>query len=94
MPREEKLVTLIPQDIKEAWNVLKDETKNVIIAESKYFPLVSEMDMINFWNSRSFAKELKNPESKMIKESLNHLNSINGDENYEENFMKSFNLLK
>lgn len=94
MSREEKLVTLIPQDIKEAWNNLEDNTKKIIIAESKYFPLVSEMDMINFWNSRSFAKELKNPENKMIKESLNHLNSINGDSNYEDNFIKSFDLLK
>lgn len=94
MPREEKLVTLIPQDIKESWDNLADTTKKVILAESKYFPLTSEMDMINFWNSRSFAKELKSPENKMIKESLNHLNSIDGDTNYEEAFFKSFNNLK
>jgi hypothetical protein len=93
MTREEHLLSTMPIDIKETWTALEDNLKVATLTESKYFPLVNEYDMINFWNTRSFVKNAKGSEATMIKESINHLNSISGDTNYEEAFLNAFKSL-
>lgn len=57
--REDKLVNCMPEELKESWNALTDDVKKSYIAESKYFPLKSENDMVDYWNTRKFAKDTK-----------------------------------
>jgi len=91
---EDNLITNIPNEIKEAWNVLSKDQKVSIITESKYFPLHTKGDIKSFWNTRPFSKAINSPEATLIKESLNTDNSDDLNENYVDAFLKSIENLK
>ena len=63
--KEDNLIKCIPDNIKESWISLTETDKKAMIAESVYFPIRTELDMINFWNTRNFQKN----EVVLIKES-------------------------
>jgi len=90
---EDNLISNIPTEIKEAWNVLTQDQKVSIITESKYFPLYTKGDIKSFWNTRPFAKAVNSPEATLIKESLlNDKTELN--ENYTDAFLKAIENLK
>ena len=79
MNKEERLTSCLPESLKESWNNLDAEAKKNILAESVYFPIKTETDMINFWTTRSFSKA---NDAKLIKEAKDleeqtKLNAIN-----------------
>lgn len=94
MSYEDRIVGNVPALLKETWNGLDQTKKLSIIAESKYFNLVTTSDIANFWSTRPFAKAVFGPEAVMIKESVQ---SIDGDvltDNYVNAFLKTFDNLK
>jgi len=68
--REERLLTCLPEDLKAIYEALPENDRKEMINESRYFPLVNEFDMINYWNTRPFAKPIKSAEAQLIKETV------------------------
>lgn len=89
---EEKIVAAIPTALKEAWNGLTGEIKTQVITESKYFSLTTTADIQNFWNTRTFAKAVLNPEAHLVKESLNVEEVNNFSDEFVNAFMKSMDI--
>ena len=102
MTREDRLLTCLPEDLKVAYEALTLENKNEIINESRYFAIVNEFDMINYWNTRPFAKPIKSADAQLIKEAVASVkNATMVKENndtyatqYADNFMKAIDNLK
>ena len=90
MSYEERIVSAIPEEIKESWNIMTQDQKVSIITESKYFPLITKSDIQNFWKTRPFAKAVLSPESTLIKETINIKDNDSLDENYVDAFLKSY----
>lgn len=88
---EDKLVSAMPETLKEAWTAMVPELKNQVIVESKYFSLVSTADIQNFWNTRNFAKAVLNPEAHLVKESLNVEVVDKFSDEFVDKFLKSMN---
>lgn len=86
---EDKIVAAMPETLKEAWTAMAPELKNQVIVESKYFTLVTTADMQNFWNTRSFAKAVLNPEAHLVKESLNVETTDKFSDEFIDKFLKS-----
>lgn len=89
------LVDVMPADLKESWKAIDEKEQARIITESKYFPLATEAHMVNFWNTRTFAKKLKTSNAGLIVESVitnkaNEADQTKGD----EAFLNAFNSLK
>ncbi len=91
---EDKLISNIPDTIKESWNAFTKEQKVSIITESKYFNLSTTADIKSFWDTRPFAKAITSPEAVLIKESLNSDNTEEFNEDYINAFLKSMDNLK
>lgn len=89
MSYEEKLISNVPENLKEAWNVLSQDQKISVITESKYFSLVTTADIKNFWATRPFAKAVTGPEATLIKESLNIENKESLDDEYINAFLNT-----
>lgn len=86
---EDKLISNVPENLKEAWNALEQNAKLSVITESKYFALSTTADMKNFWATRPFAKAVTSPEATLIKESLKSDNTEALNEEYINAFMSS-----
>jgi hypothetical protein len=89
MSYEERLVSNVPVAIKETWNGLAQEQKQSIVAESKYFNLVTNADIANFWNTRPFAKAVLGPEATLIKESVSAVDTEVLSDKYIQSFLKT-----
>lgn len=87
MSYEEKLVSNIPQSLKESWNALPKQQKLTVIAESKYFNLVTSADFKNYWNTSTFGKSVNSPDAVLIKESFS---DIKNDEGFSDDFINAF----
>lgn len=87
MNREERLVSCLPAELKESWDALEEKNKTEIIAESAYFPIRTEIDMINFWNTRTFVKTADTQTAINEKIVINY-------EQEADSFMNAFNNLK
>ncbi len=86
------LVEMMPTDLKESWGAIDENEQARIITESKYFPLSSEADMTNFWNTRTFAKKLKVNKAALIVESANNSKNEEEDKNkFDDAFLSAFN---
>lgn len=93
---EDKLLSNLPETIKESWNNLTQENKDSIIAESKYFPLITTSDITNFWNTRPFVKDaILEGKAVLIKEGAQITESDELNNDYINAFLKTaskFNL--
>jgi len=55
---EERLIRLMPDNIKPIWNKIDESTKKSIVSQAKLYPeLDSELKVEHFWNTRQFKKE-------------------------------------
>jgi hypothetical protein len=55
---EERLIRLMPDNIKPVWNKIDESSKKSIISQAKLYPeLNSELKVEHFWNTRQFKKE-------------------------------------
>ena len=55
---EEKLIRLMPDNIKPIWSRIDESSRKSILSQAKLHPqLDSEMKIEHFWNTRSFKKE-------------------------------------
>ena len=93
MSYEDKLISNVPVTLKEAWNSFSQDQKVSMITESKYFNLVTSADVVNFWNTRPFAKAILSPEAIMIKESLTTQDNEKLSDSYVDSFLKSMDNL-
>lgn len=89
MSYDERIISNVPVAIKEAWNGLAQEQKLSIISESKYFNLVTNADIANFWNTRPFAKAVLGPEATLIKESVSAVDNEVLSDKYIQSFLKT-----
>ena len=87
MSYEERLIKNIPSDLKEAWNNLSKDQKQSTITESKYFNLLTTGDIVNFWKTQPFAKNVNGADAKIIKESLEIKSE---DEQFSDEFVNAF----
>ena len=89
MTYDERIISNVPVAIKETWNGLAQEQKLSIISESKYFNLVTNADIANFWNTRPFAKAVLGPEATLIKESASSTDNEVLSDKYIASFLKT-----
>ena len=55
---EERLIRLMPDNIKPVWTKIDESSKKSIISQAKLYPeLDSELKVEHFWNTRQFKKE-------------------------------------
>lgn len=55
---EERLIRLMPDNIKPVWSKIDESSKKSIISQAKLYPeLDSELKVEHFWNTRQFKKE-------------------------------------
>lgn len=89
MSYEDKLISNLPENIKEAWNGLSQDQKVSVITESKYFALSTSADIKNFWATRPFAKAVTGPDATLIKESINNQDNENLSDDYINAFLSN-----
>jgi len=89
MTYEERIISNIPKTLTESWNAMAQEQKLSIISESKYFNLVTNADIANFWSTRPFAKSILGAEAVLVKESLNSLDNEVLSDKYINSFLKT-----
>lgn len=89
MTYEERIISNIPKTLTETWNAMAQEQKLSIISESKYFNLVTNADIVNFWSTRPFAKVVLGPEATLIKESLSVTDNDELSDKYISSFLKT-----
>ena len=58
---EEKLIRLMPDNIKQNWSELSDSSKKSILSQARLYPdLTNESKIENFWMTRSLLKKQTN----------------------------------
>ena len=63
---QEKILDLIPEDIKPLWENLNESTKQSVMTSSAWFPIKNELSIEHFWRTRNLEKY-----STPVNESLN-----------------------
>jgi hypothetical protein len=80
---EEKLIRLMPDNIKQNWSELSDSSKKSILSQARLYPdLTNESKIENFWMTRSLLKKQTN-----TKKLVSHTSLIQEDK-LSENEMK------